>query len=727
MSNLKPKGLFAYLAPTIAILAASPQFALAQIEELIVTAQKREEGIQNIPMGVTAATGDMLEERGFQDPRDLVNITPNMVAWTTRGETSIAIRGVGLNVLGASPAVAMHIDGVYQPRASMADLAQIDVERVEVLRGPQGTLYGRNANGGVVNYITRTGGDEFGGYLRGSYGNYDEYRVTGAVDVPVSDRLRARVSGSVWERGEGFVENVIPGQQDLDKGSSMFARVNLNADFTDNLTGQLSATFAESDGPINFFQSELPVITPFSQPLLSDPGLNIPQEPYKTAANDPHSADREYTSLSATFDWHLNDALSIKSITAYQRFDDFYQNDGDATNFSIAPLERQSNLSKTFTQELNLNFEIGRISGVVGGFYMSDDLEGDLTFRFTNGIFPFAPGGGVSNSWPEYKTDVLAFFGDVTFDVTDRLNLFVGARWSEDEQEVTQFNQDLSFLLPPGNGGDVITCDDTSDFNSSSFTPRAGFQFDVSETSNIYASYSKGFKIGGLNYRTGCNDTYDSETLNSYEIGTKNSLLDGRLILNATAFYYDYEDLQVEQLLGFAFFFANAPEAEVLGVELESIFQPSAQLSINANISFQNSEFTEFSNLDAINQAAGLQDLSGNPIPNAPEVTANIGASYVSDPVILGGSLTFRGDVNYWSRRQFREFDVQADSQEGYTLLSGSVTWNSPEDNFAIRVYGRNLTDEVYKTWLATSSLVNSRIFAYGAPRQFGVEFSADF
>ncbi|MCY4427135.1 MAG: TonB-dependent receptor [Halieaceae bacterium] len=727
MNSLKPKGSYAYSALAVAILAASSEFALAQIDEIIVTAQKREEGIQNVPMSVTAISGDMLEDRGFQDPRDLVNIAPNMVAYTTRGETSIAIRGVGLNVLGASPAVAIHIDGVYQPRASMADLAQTDVERVEVLRGPQGTLYGRNANGGVVNYITRSGGDEFGGYLRGSYGDFDEYRVTGAVDVPIADRLRARVVGSIWERGEGFVENVIPGQQDLDKGSSEFARVNLEADITDNFTGQIIASYAKSDGPINFFQSELPVITPFSQPLLSDPALNIPQEPHKTAANDPHSWDREYTSFSATFDWDLNDAVSIKSISAYQRFEDFYQNDGDATNFSIAPLERQINDSKTFTQEVNLSFDIGRINGVVGGFYMTDDLEGDLLFRFTNGIFPFGPGGGVANSWPEYKTDVLAFFGDVTLDITDRLTLFAGARWSEDKQDVTQFNQDLTFLLPPGNGGDVTTCDETNEFDSSEVTPRAGFQFDVTENSNIYASYSKGFKIGGLNYRTGCNDSYDSETLNSYEIGSKNSLLDGRLILNATAFYYDYENLQVEQLLGFAFFFANAPEAEVMGVELESVFQPVDQLTINANMSYQNSEFKEFSNLDAINQAAGLQDLSGNPIPNAPDVTANIGASYVTDPVILGGSLTFRGDVNYWSRRQFREFDVKAGSQEGYALLSGSVTWNSPEENFAIRVYGNNLTDEEYKTWLATSSLVNSRIFAYGAPRQFGIEFSVDF
>ena len=727
MTNIKPKGLVAFLAPTVAILTASPQFAFAEIEVVTVTVQKREQGIQNVPMSVTAITGDILEDRGLQDPRDLANLSPNMVAYTTRGETSVAIRGVGLNVLGASPGVAIHIDGVYQPRASLADLAQTDVQRVEVLRGPQGTLYGRNANGGVVNYITRSSSGEFGGYLRSSYGNYDEYRVTGAVDIPVSDSWRARVAGSIWERGDGFVENVIPGQQDLDKGSSKFARVNLDADITEDLTGQFIASYAKSEGPTNFFQSELPVVTPFSQPLLSDPGLNIPQEPHKTASNDPHSSDREYTSFSATFDWYINDDLSVKSISAYQRFDDFYQNDGDATNFSIAPLERQRNLSKTFTQELNLNFSTERFNGVIGAFYMTDELKGDLRFRFTNGIFPFAPGGGVASSWPEYKTDVLGFFGDVTFDVTDRLSLFAGARWSKDEQKVTQFNQNLNFLLPPGNGGDVTTCDETSEYDSSEITPRVGFQFDATENSNIYASYSKGLKIGGLNYRTGCNDTYDSETLNSYEIGSKNALLDGRLILNATAFYYDYKNLQVEQLLGFDFFFANAPKAEVIGVELESVFQPVDELTINANMSYQNSEFKEFSNLDSLNQGAGQQDLRGNPLPNAPAVTANIGASYVTGPVILGGALTFRGDVNYKSRIQFREFDVEADSQESYALLSSSVTWNSPEEDFAIRVYGTNLTNEAYKSWLASSSLVNSRIFAYGAPRQFGIEISADF
>ena len=162
-------------------------------------------------------------------------------------------------------------------------------------------------------------------------------------------------------------------------------------------------------------------------------------------------------------------------------------------------------------------------------------------------------------------------------------------------------------------------------------------------------------------------------------------------------------------------------------MELESLFQPVDQLTINANLSYQHSEFTEFFNLDSINQAAGVQDLSGNPLPNAPNVTANIGASYQTDPVIFGGSLAFRGDVNYTSRRQYREFDTEADSQAGYALLSGSVTWNSPDENFFIRLYGRNLTNKAYKDWLATSSLTNSQFFVFGAPRQYGIELGLDF
>ncbi|MEO9918800.1 MAG: TonB-dependent receptor [Parasphingorhabdus sp.] len=723
-------------------IGSSPAFAQdAAAEEvdqnvIIVTANKREQNVQDVPSSVTAVTAETLEARGVSDPSDLIAIVPNLSGGTSRGDTALAIRGVGLTVLGSSPGVAIHVDGVYQPRPQMADIAQVDIGQVEVLRGPQGTLYGRNANGGVINFKTTKPGSEVGGYVRASYATFDEYKIEGGLDLPISDAVRVRFTGKRWERGKGFVKNINPnGSGDVDKGDSLFGRIHLEADLGPDVTASLIGTFARRRGEFIYFTQ---VGTPLPQAVAQNPILNtatFPTRARQTAQNDPVSQNRRYKGITGILEWNSGD-FGIKSITAYQHYKDEFSADFDALDVSQSPRQDQQE-AKTFTQELNFTLNTGPLKAVVGGFYMDDEFSNKLDFQFPVGIFQLGspaglpPGSTLSFSSDPYKTKSKAVFADFTVDVTDRLLLLGGIRYSEDSQRIREVNGIFvqtpggPFQIPPTACPNPNNLTGESAVKFSSTTPRVGLQYRASDDSNLYASYSQGFKIGGFNYRGGCGASYGSEKLTAYEIGSKNQF--GDLTLNVAGFYYDYKDLQVEQLVGFSFVLNNAPKAKVYGAEVETSYR-AGPLTLNANASLMSARYgAGFLNLDLLDAAAGLQNTDGNALSNAPDFSANIGASYETDPVIAGGALTFRADLSYKSRIFFREFGNNADSQPGYALVDASVTWRSEDERFSVRAFGRNLTGKDYFQSLASSSSTGTRFVTWGSPRQVGLELGLNF
>ena len=440
---------------------------------VVVTAQKREQTLQEVPAAITAITGDQFLDRGFSDATDLSKLTPNFVAATDRGDVNLSIRGVGSRVRGSTPAVAMHIDGVYQPRPAMANLTQVDLERVEVLRGPQGTLYGRNANGGAVNFITAAPGDTVEGYALASYQNFNEYRIQGGVTIPVSEDFRIRLSGDRTDRGKGTVEHV-SGGQDLNSGSTNLFRARADWDITDAVDLSLGATYADREGPFSYFQTVDEVgetaiavnLAPMGAPI------DLANAPISTAPNTTaHDAftdsEREYLSLSATLNAEINDVFSIRSITAYQEFDDGFQADFDATGLDLTPNARGIE-AETFTQEFNLLFETDRLSGVAGVFYMDDEQTGDATFDFgpagialtgptTNPDNPMRapndppPGSVTTFTQLGTTTESLSFFVDVTAEITEKLSVFGGVRYNEDELAISnRHTSEFSFATQTG-------------------------------------------------------------------------------------------------------------------------------------------------------------------------------------------------------------------------------------------------------------------------------------
>lgn len=698
---------------------AAPPIAISSpaIEEVIVTASRRAEDIQQVPVAVTAVSSQELQDRGVTDASDLQFIVPNMQVGDLIGNTGVTIRGVGLNQ--GAPGVAIHVDGVYQAHASMGNLAQTDLERVEVLRGPQGTLYGRNANGGVINFITKAPTDQFEGYVQGSVASYSEYRLQGVINVPISDHVRSRLVVDYWDREDGFVKNVIPGGQDVDKGRAISGRLRVAADLTSNLELDLTASGAHRTGPTFYF-------TLYNKPTADAVSKNpwlvnavVPLEPRRISANDPIASNVNFGQFDATLTWNLED-WQLKSISSFTRFDDRYLRDDDAINVSGFPA-RSRDGSSTFIQEFDASGTVGPVDAVAGVFFMRDNYDTHLHYDFPLGIFPLPPGSQLDWNNPRYLTTSYAFFTDLTWHVTDQLRLIGGVRYSKDNQKSTQYNW-LSF----GPSVQMDTCPlQTNEVNSSSTTPRFGAQYDVSDNSHIYATYSKGFKVGGYNPYS-CANLYLPEKLTAYEVGIKNRLFDNTVMLNLSGFYYDYTDLQLNQVVGLASLITNAAAAKVKGVEIEAAWQPDAHWSFNANLSILDAKYSSFINTDSLAPALGPQDVSGNYLNNAPGESANISAAYHTDPFSFG-MLTARVDVSQRTKTYFREFNTPLDSQKGYTLLNLTLIWDSPDGKYRARLFGTNLTNADYVVRMSSSDNFGSRFVTWGAPRQYGIELTANF
>ncbi|MGH7020972.1 MAG: TonB-dependent receptor, partial [Brevundimonas sp.] len=252
-----------------------------------------------------------------------------------------------------------------------------------------------------------------------------------------------------------------------------------------------------------------------------------------------------------------------------------------------------------------------------------------------------------------------------------------------------------------------------------------GAQYDLSDNANVYGTVSKGFKVGGFNPYA-CNNVFEPEKLTAYEIGFKTRLLDRSLTLNASAFYYDYTDLQLNQVVGLAILIKNAPAAEIKGLEVEAAWQPDDHWTFNGNISLLDATYTKFSNVDSLAPQLGLQDVSGNSLNDAPKRSANAGVAYRTDPFSFG-SLTARVDLSYRSTFYFREFNNPLDAQEAYTLVNLGLIWDSPDEKYRVRLYGNNITNEAHINRMSSTDQLGARFVNWGAPRQFGVELKANF
>lgn len=689
---------------------------------IIVTARRREEKLVDVPIAVTAYSGEALEQAGAIDITDVAQTTPNTTLEVSRGTNSTLsafIRGVGQQdpVSGFEQGVGIYLDDVYLSRPQAAVLDIYDVERIEILRGPQGTLYGRNTIGGAVKYVTRQLPQDFSLKLRGTYGTYDQADGVLTVSVPVHDIVRIGGSVARLSRG-GFGDNFTTGLENYNKdiwagratleiggyGEPVLIRV--SGDYTKDESnprgGHRLIPGAASGAPVlpNVFDSRGGLV---------DPVQDV--ESYGFAIN---------TTVEFT------DALTLRSISAWRKDDTFTPIDFDALPAVDLDVPG-AYFNEQISQELQLLYESGPLAGMIGFYYL--DAKADTVFDVR--LFT-SLAGFTAFTRANVDTQTYAIFGDFTYDFGDMFSVSLGGRYTWDERTADILRQNFRGGGSPFFGGAGIKAGGAStDFQGSrefkKFTPRASVSFKPAPDQNIYASYSKGFKGGGFDPRGVGNNAPDldgngvrsddevaaflsfaPEEVDSYEIGYKGSLFGDALYLAVAGFYAEYTDVQIpgsvpcldRGLPSFCGVVANAGKAEFKGVEVEararlaeSFATAGDRLTLAGSLGYIDAEYKEF----VTNLANVPTDVAEfREVQNTPKWTASATAGYLTP--IGEGDINFTSTLSYRSKVNQFEIPNPFIDQDGFVLLDANLVYTAPGDRWSIGLHGRNLTDKEYKT-----------------------------
>lgn len=685
------------------------------IEEIVVTATKRSQSILDVAASISALSSEELGQRGIKNMYDLQFAVPSMHFGEMLGEQNITIRGVsGFN---RQPGVSLSVDGIYQSRMNTARLNQLDLERIEVLRGPQGTLYGRNSNGGVVNIVTAGPTEEVEGYVRVGYAEFQEASFQAVYSGPIGDNVAFRIAVDHTDRGEGWINNLVPGEDDLLQGDMTNVRGKLSVALSDSVTADLVIARSEMDGPMDHF-SWLTLDRDLAA-FMADGVVSF--EPHESYAHPFNESEREYALYGLTLTWDLPFGY-LKSISATQKFDDYF--DMDRANYSI-PVFRtpQSEETETFTQEFNLVGETGNLDWVLGVFYMEDEWKNDNQFAFLEPQFGFPAPPIIDFQVTKYETVSAAVFFDASWNVTDRTRINFGARHTQDE--IDEQHTNAFFIAVPDPVLLFKTCDQTVEEDWSETTLKAGVQHDLNENTQVYFTYAEGYKAGGFATNE-CGPAYDPETIDSIELGYKASLFNAKAQLAAAAFYYDYTDFQVVQVVELASITRNAGDAEVWGFELELDASISESWSWNLGLTLLDATYQDFVNFDPKYPELGFQQLKGNRLNSSPETSLNLGLHY-ANAAPWGGSIAVRADLAYRSRTYYREFNEREDSQGAYTVINLNALWRSSDEYWEARLYVNNATDEEYLTFILGTGADGGRHGTWAMPRQAGFEVTRRF
>ncbi|WP_306093998.1 TonB-dependent receptor [Qipengyuania flava] len=722
-SRIMATGLLSGVAT--AVFAAAPAQAQSVVEEtaeaapaadddvIIVTARRREERLVDVPVAVSAISGEELAQRGALDITDVGQTVPNVTLEASRATNSTLsafIRGIGQQdpVSGFEQGVGIYLDDVYLNRPQAAVLDIYDVERIEVLRGPQGTLYGRNTIGGAVKYVTRRLPQDASVKVRATYGTYDQAEGVITASAPISDLVRVGGSLARLSRG-GFGDNLTTGLENYNK-DIWAGRLSLE------MGGYGEPAFIRVQGDYTKDKSNPRGGHRLIPGLVS--GAPVLDNVFDTrgALNDPEQEVESY-GLSLHAEAELSDALTLRSISAWRKDDSYSPIDFDAL-----PAVDLDVPGAYFNEQVSQEFQLlwddgGAFSGLLGFYYL--DAKADTLFDVR--IFTtFA--GLTAYTQANVDTETFAIFGDFTYDVTDRLSLSVGGRYTWDERSAEILRQNyLGGGSPVFGGAGVPFGGASTDFNGSrefkKFTPRASLSFMPTPDHNFYASYSKGFKGGGFDPRgVGVNApaaiagsptdeevtdflSFAPEEVDSYEIGYKGNL--GILNIAAAAFYADYTDVQIPGSVAcevgglptFCGIVSNAGKATFKGLELEANARFAGGFGLAGSLGYIDAQYDEYIT-NIANVPTDVADF--RVVQNTPELTGSLTASY--DTAIGGGDLYLGATVSYRSKTSQFEIPNPYLDQSGYALLDASAVYTAPGGRWKIGIYGKNLLDKEYKT-----------------------------
>lgn len=769
-----------FAAASAAVLAmAAPAFAAetdtGTIEEVIVTAQKRAENIQDVPLSIMAVSEKAMEARGIDDVKGLERVVPNLRLDTIAQASgvSLRIRGFGASSNAAiDPSVAPYIDGAFIPRPGAMLTTFLDVASVEVLRGPQGTLFGRNATVGAIALKTHAPGDSLAGKLAGEAGSYGTHKVEGMINVPVNDTLALRFAAIATDT-DGYVKNRLDGET-YGWSDTVAARASAKWDATDDLTWTVRLDYARTNGDgvaLNQVDTSTATAAQLANfaarvgqpgPLLAyPPGREVSQ-----LMTNLNLKDTQY-GINSDLNWTFGGGYTLRLINAYRDWKNV-QTDGDivftpldlVSRDAVFDSESQSHELQVISPEGALLD--GKLDFVAGLYYFEEDYEIGEKFNLGSRYCSFAVGAaapplvGACNAAPKVgaanglftqNAKSTAVYAQATYAITDTLDLILGARETWDKKSGT-FAQTIS-----NPGVALLRAPETValKFDDSRPSWRASLSWQPTPDVTTFLTYSTGYKSGGLNSAGGAQPLgakrlFDSEKSTDWEAGVKSVLLDRRLLLNVTLYRTELDDFQERSFDGTSFIVRNAGSIRAQGVELEGQARPLPLLAIDFGAAYLDSEYTanrQAPGLPACNNSATscrtVQDLTGRRPTFSPKWQGNLGAE-LSTPEFGGGFVaSVRGDMAYTSRASSTADLNPQGVMDGYTLYNGRITLTGPDKSWTVALFGENLTNEKYfrtKFSQTLDAVFGVRVPAtgatllrgfVGAPRTWGVRAAKTF
>ncbi len=675
---------------TMAVSAAlAPSASFAQLEEVLVTAQKRSQNLQDVPIAISAVSQEIIEQTGINTITEVIPMVPGLTGSDFGLATNTwAIRGISSNdwSAGSEPAVGVFFDDAYVGRNTFATGTFFDINRIEVVKGPQGTLFGRNSAAGAISLTSNKPGDENELRLGVAAGDEGQQRYEVVGNWAVSDAFALRIAYQHQE-WEGMWEEVVTGDDAYQESDAV--RLMARWDISDSFEALLRVNYAEAE--TNYTSA-------INIPLnIVDPGEEYPD---KYAVTTPNYEENEDQGVGLRLSWDINDSLQLISITDYRTGEnDYYEDvDGTADDSAISLIllgadigglsipARFGGEADTFYQEFRLSGGSESLTWFAGASYYTEELKAPYyeVDYFATGLGVPIAGVRIRN---EADNESFGIYADATWQLTERLALIGGARWVYDDKDwCTNTLYDTTGEGVPTDG-ELCTDEDWDDV-----TPRLVAQYDISDAVMLFGSVAKGFKGGGFNNSAtdttgdGFGDTvatFEPETSLAYEVGVKSQFLDGRMQLNGSVFFTDYEDFQIQTTtVEYGLQIGNGGDAETKGLEAELSYSPTDGLLLMANYAYLDAELT-----------AG--EYKGNTLAYAPENTFSVGANFDHD--FLGGSLNWFGVYNYTD--DFYHEANNDNQEDAYGIVNAKVTYTAGSERWDLAVAADNLTDEDYAAY----------------------------
>ncbi|MDH4041819.1 MAG: TonB-dependent receptor [Gammaproteobacteria bacterium] len=726
----------------LAIHHGAPQAAdgVSVLEEVVVTATRRNQTVSQVPLAITAFTGDQLQVRGIGDMQDLARVSPSLVITTSTSETTgteVRIRGIGTsgNNPGLEPSVGIFVDNVYRSRSGLAAGDLLDIASVEILRGPQGTLFGRNTSAGTISINTLKPEFEWGGYGEGTVQNYNGYQVAAGVTGPLlEDTLAFRLSASYNER-DGYVSDRLVSSREFYDRNRANARGQLLWRPVDDVDVRLIVDYKHKDE--HCCAADYTIAGPTAAAIEALGGI-VKTDPfaYKAQTSFDSQDDLDEWGASVETNWAVAEDLSLTWIGAYRDADAYANVDSDTSNIDLVKGTNWNQNDHFMSQEVRLNGVSGRVDWLVGAYYYTDDIDVDWQllygadfgpyFNLLLGVpaFLFPEGVGDQSRYFKQDGEGWALFTHNIVELTDNYDLVVGFRWSDDNKDATArvVNDSVHCTLIP-----FVPFCPVPDLKESrgegepSGTLKLVRNLDIG---NIYVGYSRGYKAGGFNLDRDAATTgfeFDPETVDSYEAGLKWSVPDRTLEANTAIFYSEFQNYQINEFNGVSFATTNAARVNSTGAELELSWLPLTGLVLDAGVTWSNTQYDEH----PVSNELG-NTLEGKRVPFAPEWSATGSISYQM-PI---GSFTGFGVINasYMGEHNTNE-TLEPEAEVGsYTIVNARLGLRTADSNWEVSLWGKNIFEEDYNSILFNTVLQDGSWSSFrGEPRTYGASVRYDF